>query len=59
VLIKGADYTASQVVGAEFVQSYGGKVFLAELTPNQSTTGMVKRFNGSTPHGVKSLSGRS
>jgi D-beta-D-heptose 7-phosphate kinase/D-beta-D-heptose 1-phosphate adenosyltransferase len=45
VLIKGADYTASQVVGAEFVQSYGGTVFLAELTPNQSTTQIVKRFN--------------
>lgn len=59
VLIKGADYTANQVVGAEFVQSYGGKVFLAELTPNQSTTQMVKRFNGSTPRGVKSLSGTS
>ena len=45
VLIKGADYTASQVVGAEFVQSYGGELFLAELTPNQSTTRIVKRFN--------------
>lgn len=44
VLIKGADYDASQVVGAEFVQSYGGKLFLAELTPNQSTTQIVKRF---------------
>jgi len=59
VLIKGADYTASQVIGADFVQSYGGKVFLADLTPNQSTTGMVKRFNGSTKHGVRSLSGAS
>jgi D-beta-D-heptose 7-phosphate kinase/D-beta-D-heptose 1-phosphate adenosyltransferase len=59
VLIKGADYTASQVVGAEFVQSYGGKVFLAELTPNQSTTQMVKRFNGSNLDGVTSSSGTS
>jgi D-beta-D-heptose 7-phosphate kinase/D-beta-D-heptose 1-phosphate adenosyltransferase len=45
VLIKGADYTASEVVGAQFVQSYGGELFLAELAPNQSTTQMVKRFN--------------
>ncbi len=59
VLIKGADYTAGQVIGAEFVQSYGGKVFLAELTPNQSTTQMVKRFDGSIPVGVTSSSGTS
>ena len=44
VLIKGADYSASQVVGAEFVVSYGGRVFLAELTPNHSTTHIVRRF---------------
>jgi D-beta-D-heptose 7-phosphate kinase/D-beta-D-heptose 1-phosphate adenosyltransferase len=51
VLIKGADYTASQVVGAEFVQSRGGEVFLAELTANQ--------FNRSTPDGVSSSIGES
>jgi D-beta-D-heptose 7-phosphate kinase/D-beta-D-heptose 1-phosphate adenosyltransferase len=45
VLIKGADYEPHQVVGAEFVESYGGRVFLAELTPNQSTTQIVRRFN--------------
>jgi D-beta-D-heptose 7-phosphate kinase / D-beta-D-heptose 1-phosphate adenosyltransferase len=45
VLIKGADYAAGDVVGAELVQSYGGRLFLAELTPNQSTTQIVKRFN--------------
>ena len=39
------------VVGAEFVQSRGGEVFLAELTANQ--------FNRSTPDGVSSSIGES
>lgn len=45
VLIKGADYAPSDVVGADFVQSYGGTLYLADLTPGQSTTRMVDRIN--------------
>lgn len=45
VLIKGADYAPEQVVGAEFVQSYGGRLYLAELSPDQSTTQMVNRLD--------------
>jgi D-beta-D-heptose 7-phosphate kinase/D-beta-D-heptose 1-phosphate adenosyltransferase len=41
VLIKGADYTVATVVGADLVQSYGGKVMLAELIPDQSTSRLV------------------
>ena len=44
VLMKGADYNASQVVGGEFVESYGGEIFLAELVPDQSTSSIVGRF---------------
>ena len=44
VLIKGADYTVETVVGADFVQSYGGVVMLAELVPDQSTTRLVHRM---------------
>jgi D-beta-D-heptose 7-phosphate kinase/D-beta-D-heptose 1-phosphate adenosyltransferase len=44
VLIKGADYRIDQVVGAEVVQSYGGKVVLAELEAGQSTTGTIGRI---------------
>ncbi|MFI4986432.1 MAG: bifunctional heptose 7-phosphate kinase/heptose 1-phosphate adenyltransferase, partial [Alphaproteobacteria bacterium] len=43
VLVKGADYTLETVVGAEFVQGYGGKVLLAELAPGHSTTATLKR----------------
>ena len=51
VLIKGADYTVDQVVGADVVQSYGGKVVLAALEAGQSTTGTIGR--------IRTLDGRS
>lgn len=44
VLVKGADYTIDKVVGADLVQSYGGKVVLAEIAAGHSTTGIVQRF---------------
>ncbi len=44
VLVKGADYTVATVVGAGFVQSYGGKVVLADLVDGQSTTNTIKRM---------------
>ena len=43
VLVKGADYREDQVVGADIVKSYGGKVILVELVPHQSTTGLIAR----------------
>ena len=42
VLVKGADYRLDQVVGAELVQAYGGRVLLAELEPGYSTTGTIE-----------------
>ncbi|WP_420346032.1 D-glycero-beta-D-manno-heptose-7-phosphate kinase [Pelagibius sp.] len=45
VLVKGADYRLDQVVGADIVQSYGGRVMLADLTPGQSTTATIKRLS--------------
>ena len=44
VLVKGADYAIKDVVGGAFVQSYGGKVVLAELVPGQSTTATISRM---------------
>jgi D-beta-D-heptose 7-phosphate kinase/D-beta-D-heptose 1-phosphate adenosyltransferase len=44
VLIKGADYDVSQVVGGDVVTASGGRVVLAELVPGQSTTGMIARM---------------
>lgn len=45
VLVKGSDYSIDQVVGADVVQSYGGKVILAELMSGHSTTKTVSRIN--------------
>jgi D-beta-D-heptose 7-phosphate kinase/D-beta-D-heptose 1-phosphate adenosyltransferase len=44
VLIKGADYSIDQVVGADVVHAHGGRVFLAELLPGNSTTKTIARL---------------
>jgi D-beta-D-heptose 7-phosphate kinase/D-beta-D-heptose 1-phosphate adenosyltransferase len=44
VLVKGADYRKDEVVGAEFVESYGGRVHLAPLRAGYSTTGTLQRM---------------
>ena len=44
VLVKGADYTVEQVVGAIEVIGWGGKVVLATLEEGHSTTGTIKRM---------------
>ena len=46
LLVKGADYTLDQVVGADLVQGWGGKVRLAELLAGHSTTATVERIRG-------------
>jgi D-beta-D-heptose 7-phosphate kinase/D-beta-D-heptose 1-phosphate adenosyltransferase len=44
LLFKGADYRIDQVVGANEVQSYGGKVSLIDLEEGHSTTNIIKRM---------------
>jgi D-beta-D-heptose 7-phosphate kinase / D-beta-D-heptose 1-phosphate adenosyltransferase len=44
-LIKGADYTIATVVGADVVQSYGGKVLLIPLERGHSTASIIARAN--------------
>jgi D-beta-D-heptose 7-phosphate kinase/D-beta-D-heptose 1-phosphate adenosyltransferase len=44
VLVKGADYSLEQIVGAEFVMSYGGQVLRAKLEPGHSTTAVIARI---------------
>ncbi|BBK39682.1 bifunctional protein HldE [Allostella sp. ATCC 35155] len=46
VLVKGSDYTLDQVVGADFVQSTGGRVVLIDLVPGFSTTATVAKLAG-------------
>lgn len=48
VLVKGDDYTESEVVGAEFLQSYGGVTRLIPVRQGISTTRLVEKIR-STP----------
>ena len=45
VLVKGADYSIEAVIGADFVQSYGGEIILVEIMPGFSTTATIARMN--------------
>jgi D-beta-D-heptose 7-phosphate kinase/D-beta-D-heptose 1-phosphate adenosyltransferase len=45
VLVKGADYPKSEVVGADFVEAYGGHVYLAALRDGYSTTNILRRLD--------------
>jgi D-beta-D-heptose 7-phosphate kinase/D-beta-D-heptose 1-phosphate adenosyltransferase len=42
LLVKGAEYSLENVVGASDVASWGGEVFLAELVQGKSTTNIIK-----------------
>lgn len=44
VLVKGADYSKAEVVGAREVESWGGRVYLAPLREGCSTTGTIHRM---------------
>jgi D-beta-D-heptose 7-phosphate kinase / D-beta-D-heptose 1-phosphate adenosyltransferase len=44
VLVKGADYTVQTVVGADLVQGYGGRVVLAPIMADRSTSGTIARI---------------
>jgi D-beta-D-heptose 7-phosphate kinase/D-beta-D-heptose 1-phosphate adenosyltransferase len=44
VLVKGADYSRDEVVGADFVESCGGRVHLAPLREGFSTTRLLQRL---------------
>jgi D-beta-D-heptose 7-phosphate kinase/D-beta-D-heptose 1-phosphate adenosyltransferase len=44
VLVKGADYRVEDVVGADLVKSYGGRVFLAPLKEGLSTTSVLRKL---------------
>lgn len=45
VLAKGADYTIDEVVGGDFVQSYGGEILLVDLEEGHSTTGTIEQMS--------------
>lgn len=44
VLVKGADYTVREIVGAAFVKSYGGVVKRIPLVRGRSTTSTIAKM---------------
>lgn len=44
ILVKGQDYAIENVVGAKEVQSWGGKVILADILDGHSTTETLRRM---------------
>ena len=43
ILVKGGDYTRDMVVGADFVESYGGKVVILPFLKGYSTTSILNK----------------
>jgi D-beta-D-heptose 7-phosphate kinase / D-beta-D-heptose 1-phosphate adenosyltransferase len=43
VLVKGADYAESEVVGRDVVKARGGRILLAALTPGESTSAIARK----------------
>lgn len=44
ILVKGGDWPIEKIVGHEFVQSYGGKVYSIPLQPGYSTSKLIKKI---------------
>ena len=47
VLVKGADYARDQIVGADDVEAWGGRVVRVPLVPGRSTTDLLTRIRRS------------
>jgi len=43
-LLKGADYTPEQIVGRDFVESYGGKVLTVPLVKGKSSSSIIGKI---------------
>jgi len=44
ILIKGSDWIKKDIVGASFVESYGGKVFSVKLVQHRSTSALINKI---------------
>jgi len=47
ILVKGGDYKAHEVVGYDFMKSYGGRVEIIDFVPGRSTTNVIAAINKS------------
>jgi D-beta-D-heptose 7-phosphate kinase/D-beta-D-heptose 1-phosphate adenosyltransferase len=49
VLVKGGDYTESQIVGAGCVRAAGGTVRVLDFLPGHSTTSLIGKIQKGRP----------
>jgi D-sedoheptulose 7-phosphate isomerase len=45
VLVKGGDWQPTEIIGADFVESYGGKVYSLPLVDGHSSSSIIERMN--------------
>jgi D-sedoheptulose 7-phosphate isomerase len=45
VLVKGGDWQEAEIIGADFVRTYGGEVFSIPLVNGYSTTNIIEQFS--------------
>lgn len=46
IVVKGGDYSVDEVVGGEYVLSYGGQVKVLAFLDNCSTSAIVEKLKG-------------
>ena len=44
ILVKGADYEGKNIVGSDFVNSYGGKTILVDFFEGYSTSQIINKI---------------
>ena len=44
ILVKGADWSADKIIGADFVKSSGGRVVRVSLEQDASTSSLIERI---------------
>ena len=44
ILVKGADWSEDDIIGADFVKSTGGKILRVDLVSDASTSGIIDRI---------------
>lgn len=49
VLVKGGDWQPNEIIGADFVESYGGKVYSLPLVDGHSSSSIIERINSEVP----------
>ena len=47
VIVKGGDYKVEEIAGSADVLGWGGRVVINPLVPDKSTTGLIRKLQGS------------